>query len=213
MMKLLPDAFGDISYNVLTGLSGAYLTPRILTYNYWLPAQRNYSDTLKQTVAECLRFEPATRPSPQDLLARMENLKHLFQGMDTYGNDTWFDAQQQNRATLPPPSKPQSKAEDIAAQAAGAEKRRRINQARPYLRTWGQQRVREYVDLGVLPPEHQELLYHEGANWWATEPADFIGVAIATAPTSCCCTCCSSTATSSRANFRRTPWRSKAFIE
>jgi serine/threonine protein kinase len=174
MMKLLPDAFGDISYNVLTGLSGAYLTPRILTYNYWLPAQRNYSDTLKQTVAECLRFEPATRPSPQDLLVRMENLKHIFQGMDTHGNDTWFDAQQQNRATLPPPSKPQSKA-DIAAQAAGAEKRRRINQARPYLRTWGQQRVREYVDLGVFLPEHQELLYHEGANWWATEPADFIG--------------------------------------
>jgi serine/threonine protein kinase len=158
MMKLLPDAFGDISYNPLPGLSGAYLTPRILTYNYWLPAQKNYSDALKQTVAECLRFDPTTRPSPQDLLARMENLKHLFQGMDTFGNDEWFRARQRDRAMLPTPPKPQTMAADIAFRAAEAEKRRRINQARPYLRTWGQQRVREYVNLGVFPPEHQELL-------------------------------------------------------
>jgi serine/threonine protein kinase len=174
MMKLRPDSFGDPSYNSIPGLSGIHLTPRILTYNYWLPAQENYSDMLKQMVAECLRFEPATRPSPQDLLARIENLKHLFQGMDTFGSDTWFDVQHQTRAALPPPPKPQTEAENIAAQAAEAEKRRRIKQARPYLSTWGQQRVREYVHLGFFAPEHQELLYSEEANWWATEPLDFI---------------------------------------
>jgi hypothetical protein len=174
MMKLIPDDFEDIDYRFRPGMVPADLEPRIVNYNYWLPAQKYYSDTLKQTVAACLRLKPADRPSPQVFLASVDNLKPLFRGLDTFGNDAWFADRQRNRAAMPRRPEPRTTAETTEFRAAEAEKQRRVAKAWPYLRVWGPDRAAEYADLGVFPPEHDEVLYDGEANWWATDPADFI---------------------------------------
>jgi serine/threonine protein kinase len=167
MMKLeLEDGrFEDIEYRPYPELKAAQMEPQIVDYHYRFPAQNNYSAILKEMVYDCLRFDPRKRPKPQDVLARIEKLKPLFRGMDTFGNDEWFSAKQENRTKLPKPH---------ISPASEADKQRRIVEAKPYLRAWGPTRAAEYADLGVFPPEKYEVLYFQEANWWATEPADFI---------------------------------------
>jgi hypothetical protein len=165
MMKLeLEDGrFDDIEYRPYPEKKAFQMEPQIVEYQYRLPAQNNYSVVLKQMVADCLRFDPRKRPSPQDVLTSMENLKYLFRGMDTFGNDEWFSTRQKNRDKLP---------KSHLSPTAEAEKQRRIAGARPYLRAWGSTRAAEYADLGLFPREQYEVLYYQEANWWATETAD-----------------------------------------
>jgi serine/threonine protein kinase len=146
MMKLeLEDGrFEDIEYRPYPELKAAQMEPQIVDYHYRFPAQNNYSAILKEMVYDCLRFDPRKRPKPQDVLARIEKLKPLFRGMDTFGNDEWFSAKQENRTKLPKPH---------LSPASEADKQRRIVEARPYLRAWGPTRAAEYADLGVFPPE------------------------------------------------------------
>jgi hypothetical protein len=172
MMKLIPEEWNDIDYRFRPGLTPADLEPVIMDYNYELPAQRNYSMTLRRVVADCLRLNPEYRPSPQALLEYMDTNKHLFRGMDTFGNDAWFLARQRNRAAAPPP--PTNEYQEAALRAAEAEKTRRFVNAKPYLHAWGHERAAQYAELGVFPPEHYEVLYTDEANLWATETADFI---------------------------------------
>lgn len=176
MMKLIPDTFGDINYKFRPGMEPEALEPKIINYNYWLPAQQNYSIDLKRVVARCLCIFPADRLSPQDVLAFIDMARAngsqdvFFKGMETFGNDAWFLNERRTRAAAPRPPR----VKGPALQAAKAEKIRRMYKAKPYLHAWGHERAAEFIDLGVYPPEQYEVLYEGEANWWATETADFI---------------------------------------
>lgn len=180
MMKLLPETWDDIDYSFRPGVKPEALEPEIINYNYWLPAQQNYSIQLKQIVARCLCLFAADRLTPQDVLAWIDEARAdgchdvFFKGMETFGDDAWFLEQRQIRAAAPQPPKIKHSDEESALQAAKAEKIRRTYKAKPYLHAWGHERAAEFTELGVFPPEQYEVLYEGEANWWATETADFI---------------------------------------
>ncbi|KAI5276425.1 hypothetical protein E4T47_00770 [Aureobasidium subglaciale] len=93
------------------------------------------------------------------------------QGMNTLGSDMWFADQQYLKDTAPP--SPYTLAQH-ALDAAEIEKARRIEHAKPYLRTWGPEKTRQFVDLGVLPLEGLEVEYTGNAHWWITDPQDLV---------------------------------------
>lgn len=181
MMKLLPESWEDIDYRGRPGSRPEDYEPEIVNYVYWLNAQQHYSIYLKQMAARCLCLIPGERPSPQDVLAWIDQARAngiqdvVFKGMETFGNDAWFLNQQRIRAAAPPrPPKIDAPDQDPALQAAKAEKIRRKYKAYPYLHAWGHEKAAEFIDLGVFPPEQYEVFYEGEANWWATETADFI---------------------------------------
>jgi hypothetical protein len=51
---------------------------------------RNHSDDLLTLIHECLQFDPALRPTPQDLVKKIEPLMPgHFDGMNRSGTETW----------------------------------------------------------------------------------------------------------------------------
>lgn len=169
MMKLR-GGFPNIDYQ--PGRKEVDMIPQIIGWQGELPGQ-NYSMNLRRMVNRCLQFAPHKRPSPQNFLNYIDNPGHpLFQGMDTFGSDAWFQDQQQKRTAAGPKPKPKDLNEDIAARAAEEEKHRRYTKARPYLRAWGPSRAAEFLFLDVFPPEELEVMYTDEANWWATDPQD-----------------------------------------
>lgn len=180
MMKLIPETFDDINYTINPEIAPEDLEPEIVNYAYWLDAQQNYSTQLKHMVAWCLRHFPSQRMSPQNILKWIDGARKngtasiIFKGMDTFGSDAWFLNQQKIRAAAPPPPTIKNPDEEPVLQAAKKEKIRRTYKAKPYLHAWGHEKAAEFTDLGVFPPEHDEVLYEGEANWWATETADFI---------------------------------------
>ncbi|KAH0350216.1 kinase-like protein, partial [Aureobasidium melanogenum] len=169
MMKLR-GGFPNIDYQ--PGRKEVDMIPQIIGWQGELPGQ-NYSMNLRRMVNRCLQFAPHKRPSPQNFLSYIDNPGHpLFQGMDTFGSDAWFQDQQQKRTAAGPKPKPKDLHEDITARAAEEEKHRRFTKARPYLRAWGPSRAAEFLFLDVFPPEELEVMYTDEANWWATDPQD-----------------------------------------
>ncbi|KAI4725849.1 hypothetical protein E4T49_06429 [Aureobasidium sp. EXF-10728] len=134
MMKLYPK-LTDMDYQ--PGRKEEAMTPEIINWPFSLPGQK-YSMILRRTVAQCLRFHPKERPSPQMILRHLEMPGYgvYYDGMDTFGNDAWFQQQQMKRAAAGPKNipVPTTPLEAAAIRDAETETQRRLYQAQAYLR-------------------------------------------------------------------------------
>ncbi|CAD0095518.1 unnamed protein product [Aureobasidium vineae] len=147
MMKLIPK-FADIVYQ--PGQDEEAMTPGITDWPFELPGQ-NYSMILRKLVAQCLSFHPEERPSPQIILSHIDKPGFvLFNGMDSFGNDAWFQQQQLERTAAGPKKapKPTTLFEGAALRDTEVENQRRLYQARAYLRAWGPIIAAEFGLLG-----------------------------------------------------------------
>ena len=52
---------------------------------------RNYSDDLLTLIHECLQFNPALRPTPQDLVKKIKTLMPKYtDGTEKWSIETWY---------------------------------------------------------------------------------------------------------------------------
>ncbi|KAK6005776.1 hypothetical protein QM012_007418 [Aureobasidium pullulans] len=170
MMKLAPN-FDNIHYR--RGKKSEEMEPNILNWQGELPGQ-NYSMDLRRLLSRCLKFDPRRRPTSRGALKSITTspafLRHRH-GMDTFGNDAWFEEQQrkydEKKASAPPPltTTPPTPGEAEAAN----KKRKRLVEAHSYLRAWEPAKRAKFIELEVLPEERFDLEYMYN-EFWATEP-------------------------------------------
>ncbi|KAG9589276.1 kinase-like protein, partial [Aureobasidium melanogenum] len=170
MMKLTlqPD---EIRYRL--GKKSEEMEPEILDWEGELPGQ-DYSMDLRRLLSRCLKFDPTKRPTSRRALQTITIspafLRHRH-GMDTFGNDAWFEEQQrkhdEKKASKPPPKSTPPIPE--GSQAA-TKKRKRLEDAYVYLRAWEPAKRAKFLELGVLPDEKYDLEYLTNFSFWATEP-------------------------------------------
>ncbi|KAI5248489.1 hypothetical protein E4T43_01408 [Aureobasidium subglaciale] len=169
MLMKLDGSPQNIDYQI--GYPDWKMKPNVLTDIGPHPGQ-DYSMTLRKLVDTCLSFRPEARGTPQQVLDYIEDYGLAeCQGMDTLGSDMWFADQQHLKDNAPPP--PYTLAQH-ALDAAEIEKARRIEHAKPYLRAWGPEKTRQFIDLGVLLLESFEVEYTGNAHWWITDPQDLV---------------------------------------
>lgn len=169
MMKLAM-YFDDIPYR--RGKKHEEMEPEIMNWEGELPGQ-DYSVDLKRIVSRCLKFDLTKRRTSRGLLNSITTspvfLRHLH-GMDTFGNDAWFEEQQQKyderKASEPPPTTTPPTPEQTKA---AAKKRKRLEEAHSYLRAWEPAKRAKFIELEVLPEEQFDLEYLYN-DFWATEP-------------------------------------------
>ncbi|KAG9685023.1 kinase-like protein, partial [Aureobasidium melanogenum] len=169
-MMMLTLQLDNISYR--RGKKHNEMEPEILDWKGELPGQ-DYSIDLKRLLSRCLKFDPTKRPASKRALQMITTspafLKHRH-GMDTFGNDAWFEEQErkhnEKKALKPPPkSTPPTPAETEAA----TKKRKRLEEANTYLRAWEPAKRAKFLELGVLPEERFDLEYNIYNNFWAKE--------------------------------------------
>ncbi|KAG9518840.1 kinase-like protein, partial [Aureobasidium melanogenum] len=170
MMKLTPQP-DEIRYRL--GKKHEEMEPEILNWQGELPGQ-NYSTDLRRLLSRCLKFDSSKRPPSGGVLRTITKsptfLRHVH-GMDTFGNDAWFEEQQrkhdEEKASKPPPKDtPPTPAENEAA----TKKRKRLEEAQTYLRAWEPAKRAKFLELGVLPEERFDLEFNIYNNFWSKEP-------------------------------------------
>lgn len=171
MMKLAM-YFDDIPYR--RGKKYEEMEPEIMDWEGELPGQ-DYSVDLKRIVSRCLKFDLTKRPSSRGLLKSVTTspvfLRHCH-GMDTFGNDAWFEEQQRkyDKRKASEPSMTTATAPPAPEEAkAATKKRKRLEEAYNYLRAWEPAKRAKFIELGVLPEEQFDLEYLNN-NFWAKEP-------------------------------------------
>lgn len=168
MMKLVT-GFRSLTY------SGSDLEPQIINWQGQYPGQF-YSPHLRAAVASCLRFRPDRRATARTLLDLIDNNPdwRLYQrDMQTFGSDAWFEEQerqQQQQAAQAATAAPTNATPSAPAERhASTKKRKRMEDAKHYLRAWGRDKAAKFDELGVLPSEAYDLEYPDSNLFWATD--------------------------------------------
>lgn len=165
MMKLTmqPD---QIEYRL--GKKVEEMEPEILDWEGELPGQ-DYSMDLRRLLSRCLKFDPTKRPSSRRVLQSITTSPAFLQhrhGMDTFGNDAWFEEQQrkhdQKKAAKPSPKTTPPTPEEVEA---ATKKRKRLANAEIYTRAWEADKRAKFRELEVLPNEKFDLEYGYNELW------------------------------------------------
>ncbi|KAH0342074.1 kinase-like protein, partial [Aureobasidium melanogenum] len=165
MMKLTmqPD---QIEYRL--GKKVEEMEPEILDWEGELPGQ-DYSMDLRRLLSRCLKFDPTKRPTSRRVLQSITTSPAFLQhrhGMDTFGNDAWFEEQQrkhdEKKAAKPSPKTTPPTLEEVEA---ATKKRKRLANAEIYTRAWEADKRAKFRELEVLPDEKFDLEYGYNELW------------------------------------------------